>query len=519
MLDSETKRQIDRLRNILVGKIPNPQSQVEQITNAWIYKFMDDMDQESIEMGGERSFFIGDFEKFAWTNLLNPKLNGVERVNLYSEALERLFYNPSSPLLFREIFKNAFLPFKDSSTLNMFLKEINEFHYSDSEKMGDAYEYLLSFMGSQGDAGQFRTPRHIIDFIVEIVNPQKHEKVLDPACGTAGFLISSYEHFIKTNTDIRPGDKLSSEERKKIGENLCGYDISPEMIRISLANMFLHGFQTPKIEEYDTLSSDDKWNEFYDVILANPPFFSPKGGIQPHNRFGVSSKKAEVLFTSYILDHLKPDGRAGIIVPEGIIFQTGKAYKELRKQLIENGLVGVISLPAGVFNPYSGVKTSVLILDKKISKERDSIFFVEVKNDGFDLGAQRNKIDENDLPELCLKIKEHDDSIFKVSKIKLLQSGDHSLSSNKYREVDLINSSFDLVNIKDHAEFERGTSKSKKDLIEGKIPVVAGGMQPAFYCNESNRDKNIITVSSSGANAGFVNFYTQKTYLEEYDLV
>ena len=112
MLDSETNSRIDRLRNILVGKIPNPQSQVEQITNAFIYKFMDDMDQESIEMGGERSFFIGDFEKFAWTNLLNPKLSGVERVNLYSEALERLFYNPSSPLLFREIFKNAFLPLK-----------------------------------------------------------------------------------------------------------------------------------------------------------------------------------------------------------------------------------------------------------------------------------------------------------------------------------------------------------------------------------------------------------------------
>ena len=134
--------------------------------------------------------------------------------------------------------------------------------------------------------------------------------------------------------------------------------------------MYLHGFSTPDIEEYDTLSSEDKWNEYYDVILANPPFFSPAGGIQPHQRFGVQSTKAEVLFTSYILEHLKPNGRAGIIIPEGIIFQTGKAYKELRKQLIENALIGVISLPAGVFNPYSGVKTSVLILDKKLSKEK-----------------------------------------------------------------------------------------------------------------------------------------------------
>ena len=512
MLDADTKRQIDTLRGILVGKIPNPQSQVEQITTGLIYKFMDDMDQEAVDLGGEKSFFTGDYEKYAWKNLFNPKVGGSEKVKLYSEAVESMYLNPTAPQLFREIFKNAFLPFKDSSTLNMFLKEIDEFHYSHSEKLGDAFEYLLSFMGSQGDAGQFRTPRHIIDFIVEIVNPQKHESILDPACGSAGFLISSYKHILNTNTDKKIGDKLSAEDKKKIGDNLSGYDISPEMIRLSLVNMYLNGFQTPKIEEYDTLSNEDKWNEYFDVILANPPFFSPKGGIQPHKRFGVSSKKAEVLFTSYILDHLKPDGRAGIIVPEGIIFQTGTAYKELRKQLIESSLIGVISLPAGVFNPYSGVKTSILILDKKKSKARDSIFFVEVKNDGFDLGAQRNEIKKNDLPEISHKIKEYDDSIFKVSKSEILQSKDHSFSANKYKEVDLISSAFDLVNIKDHAEFKRGTSKSKKDFLEGKIPVVAGGKQPAYYCNESNRNENIITISSSGANAGYVNFYTQKIF-------
>ena len=171
--------------------------------------------------------------------------------------------------------------------------------------------------------------------------------------------------------------------------------------------MYLHGFSTPKIDEYDTLSSEDKWNEYFDVILANPPFFSPKGGIQPHKRFGVESKKAEVLFTSYILEHLKPNGRAGIIIPEGIIFQDGRAYKELRKQLIENGLIGVISLPAGVFQPYSGVKTSILILDKKLSKERDSIFFADIQNDGFSLGAQRSPISKNDLPRLVSDISNH----------------------------------------------------------------------------------------------------------------
>ena len=517
MLDSETKRRIDTLRDILVGKIPNPQSQVEQITTGLIYKFMNDMDEESIELGGDASFFVGDYEKYAWKNLFDSKLGGVDRVILYSEAIENMYFNPSAPQLFRDIFKNAFLPFKDPSTLNMFIKEIDEFHYSHSEKLGDAFEYLISIMGSQGDAGQFRTPRHIIDFIVEIVNPQKDENILDPACGTAGFLISSYKHILKSNTSKKLGDELSAEDRKKVGENLSGYDISPEMIRLSLVNMYLHGFKTPKVEEYDTLSSEDKWNEYFDVILANPPFFSPKGGIQPHKRFGVESKKAEVLFTSYILDHLKPNGRAGIIIPEGIIFQTNKAYKELRKQLVENGLIGVISLPAGVFNPYSGVKTSILILDKKLSKERSSIFFATVNNDGYSLGAQRTQIKDNDLDLIIKKISifsdtENSDN-FKIVKVdEIMDSKDINLSSTRYEDEDETLSSFELENIKDYTTFQRGTSKSGKDFIEGEIPVVAGGKKPASYCNESNRKENIITISSSGANAGFVNFYKTKIF-------
>jgi len=474
VLDSDTRRKINTLRDILVGKIPNPQSQVEQITTGLIYKFMDDMDQESIEMGGEGSFFVGDYEKYAWKNLLDPKLSGVDKVNLYSQAIEGMYFNPSAPQLFRDIFKNAFLPFKDPSTLNMFLKEINEFHYSHSEKLGDAFEYLISIMGSQGDAGQFRTPRHIIDFIVEVIDPQKNESILDPACGTAGFLISSYKHILKTNTDKKLGDKLSAEDKKKVGQNVTGYDISPEMIRLSLVNTYLHGFSTPKIDEYDTLSSEDKWNEYFDVILANPPFFSPKGGIQPHKRFGVESKKAEVLFTSYILEHLKPNGRAGIIIPEGIIFQTGKAYKELRKQLIENGLVGVISLPAGVFNPYSGVKTSILILNKKLNKQLDSVFFAEVKNDGFNLGAQRDPIKENDIPQIIDQIKMSDNEesglLMYVDKEDIIQN-DCILSLERYKKQIDRQSNFDLVSLESvFSEIKNGKNVKQQDE-EGRYRV------------------------------------------------
>ena len=161
------------------------------------------------------------------------------------------------------------------------------------------------------------------------------------------------------------------------------------MVRLSLANMYLHGFADPHIVEYDTLTSEERWNEYADVIPANPPFMSPKGGIRPHNRFSVKSKRSEVLFVDYMAEHLTPSGRAGIIVPEGIIFQSQNAYTRLRKMLVEEYLVAVVSLPAGVFNPYSGVKTSILILDKSLAKKTDRVAFFKVENDGFDLGAQR----------------------------------------------------------------------------------------------------------------------------------
>ena len=273
MLDQETKRRIDSCRNMLVGKIPDPKSQVEQITIALIYKFMDDMDNEAVEMGGKASFFTGDYAKYSWTAIFDPRIGGHDLLKLYGEALEKMNQNPNIPQLFRNIFNNAYLPYRDPETLKLFLKEIDNFHYSHSEKLGDAFEYLLSFMGTQGDAGQFRTPRHIIDFIAEVVDPKKNETVLDPACGTAGFMISAYKHILKNNDG---GKKLTPDERKRLINNFIGYDISPDMVRLSLVNLYLHGFQDPKIFEYDTLTSEERWDDTVDVILANPPFMTPK---------------------------------------------------------------------------------------------------------------------------------------------------------------------------------------------------------------------------------------------------
>ena len=407
MLDSDTKRRIDTARDILVGKVPDPKSQVEQITIALIYKFMDDIDAESEALGGRRQFFAGDFARYGWPQLVRAGLGGHEVLNLYAEAIARMPENPGIPLLFRDIFNNAYLPYRDPETLRAFLKIIDTFTYDHSERLGDAFEYLLSVLGSQGDAGQFRTPRHIIDFMVAILDPKKDETILDPACGTAGFLVSSYKHILKANTDADGSSTLTPDDKGKLAANFKGYDISPDMVRLSLVNLYLHGFVEPHIAEYDTLTSEERWNEYADVILANPPFMSPKGGIRPHRRFSVQSKRSEVLFVDYMAEHLTPTGRAGIIVPEGIIFQSQTAHKQLRKMLVENYLVAVISLPSGVFQPYSGVKTSILILDKTLAKKTDRITFFKVENDGFDLGAQRRAIVENDLPQVTQAVKEY----------------------------------------------------------------------------------------------------------------
>ena len=459
MLDTDTKRRIDTARDILVGKVPDPKSQVEQITIALIYKFMDDMDAESEEFGGKRKFFSGEFARYGWAKLMRSGLGGHEVLNLYGEAIAKMPENPGIPLLFRDIFKNVYLPYRDPETLRAFLKIIDEFNYDHSEKLGDAFEYLLSVLGSQGDAGQFRTPRHIIDFMVDVIDPKKTETVLDPACGTAGFLISSYKHILAANTDAKGSSTLTPDEKGRLAGNFKGYDISPDMVRLSLVNLYLHGFADPHVVEYDTLTSEERWNEYADVILANPPFMSPKGGIKPHKKFSIQAKRSEVLFVDYMAEHLTPTGRAGIIVPEGIIFQSQGAYKDLRRMLVENSLVAVISLPGGCFNPYSGVKTSILILDKSIARLSDTVGFFKVENDGFGLGAQRRACEGDDLPKVKEELGAYLQALRErrpvegmelscgliVKKQRIAEKGEYGLSGERYRVGCTTNSKFSEV--------------------------------------------------------------------------
>jgi len=515
MLDTDTKRRIDSARDILVGKVPDPKSQVEQITIALIYKFMDDMDAESEEFGGQRKFFAGEYARYGWAKLMRAGLGGHETLNLYGEAIAKMPENPGIPSLFRDIFKNAYLPYRDPETLRAFLKIIDEFTYDHSERLGDAFEYLLSVLGSQGDAGQFRTPRHIIDFIVSVVDPKKTETILDPACGTAGFLISSYKHILKANTDADGRSTLTPDDNGRLATNFKGYDISPDMVRLSLVNLYLHGFTEPHVFEYDTLTSEDRWNEFADVILANPPFMSPKGGIKPHKRFSIQAKRSEVLFVDYITEHLTPTGRAGIIVPEGIIFQSQGAYKDLRKMLVENSLVAVVSLPAGCFNPYSGVKTSILILDKSLAKRANTIGFFKIENDGFGLGAQRREIEKNDIPQVKIELDTYLHTLraqqpttslafscgLVVPKEKIAANGDYSFSGERYRDgasnATLV---WPMVELSSIARLINGRAYKQEELLtEGPTPVLRVGN---FFSNRGWYYSDLTLDDEKYCNAG-----------------
>jgi len=488
MLDTITKKRIDDCRDILVGKLPDPKAQIEQITIGLIYKFMADMDKEAVDLGGKAKFFSDytiidtndknkestiTFSDYSWDRLFDPKVTAVEMLRLYSEAIENMEKNPNIPQLFRDIFNNAYLPYRDPETLKLFLKTIGEFEYTHSEKLGDAFEYLLSVMGSQGDAGQFRTPRHIIDFLVAIIDPSKTDSIMDPACGTAGFLISAFKYIKEKNKN-----ELTPDQRKKLIQNFVGYDISPDMVRLSLVNLYLHEFSDPHIFEYDTLSSEERWNENFDVILANPPFMSPKGGIRPHKKFTISSKRSEVLFVDYIAEHLNPKGRAGIIVPEGVIFQSGAAYKDLRKMLVENHLYAVVSLPAGVFNPYSGVKTSILFLDAALAKKSKEILFIKIDNDGYSLGSQRGEVKGGQLEESISTAKAFKQSILEgtnfentaiahsVDKTEIAKNGDYNLSGERYKTTLVVDSKYDMILLSNQEIFKivsGGTPSSKEN--------------------------------------------------------
>ena len=518
MLSNDTKKIIDGARDTLVGQIPVPMMQCQQITLALTYKFMSDDDEQSVELGGRRHYFTGALEQYGWDKILSRRLDDTQRSELYRAGLNALQESESMPSVFREIFKDAMVPYGDHRTLALFLNIMNGMEYDDSEKLGDAYEYLLKTAEAQADAGQFRTPRHIIDFIVNIINPQKHEVIIDPACGTAGFLVSAYQH-VKSQHGL-PGGRttLSIPDITRLADNLNGYDISPEMTKLAMANMYLHTQdKNPNIANYDTLTSTDHWNEYADIMLANPPFMTPKGGIRPHSRFRVPAKRAEVLFVDYIASHLNEHGRAGIIVPEGIIFQSQNTYRQLRRLLLDESLVVVVSLPSGVFQPYSGVKTSILILDKVLAPRTNHVAFFKVENDGYDLGAQRRPIGKNDLPAVTDEVNEYlhrlrageslDDLVSQtgllVAKDQIAASGDFNLSGERYRVDSQNPPNCPMVDLGDCVDVLDKLRRpiTKSDRTPGPYPYY-GATGVLDYVDGYIFDEPLVLVGEDGAKWG-----------------
>ena len=354
-------------------------------------------------------------------------------------------------------------------------------------------------------------------------------------------MISSYKHILEKNKDNDGNSTLSADDRKRMTENFAGYDISPDMVRLSRVNMYLHKFAKPQISEYDTLSSLDKWDETYDVILANPPFMTPKGGIIPHNRYRIPAKRAEVLFVDYIAEHLNPTGKAGVIVPEGIVFQSANAYKSLRKYLVEDGLLyAVISLPAGVFNPYSGVKTSILLIDKTLAKQKDEILFVKINNDGYDLGAQRREVKGSDIPEVIRIIKDYqkgidvsDNALVTIASKKDIAEQDYILVGERYKEAIVVNSNYPMVELHEVCEIITGFAFKSDSLlnekVDGALPVIKiGNLENKSFLNIDDDiqyfpydeslekyviNKNDILLAMTGATVGKVSVSRQNNLL------
>jgi type I restriction enzyme M protein len=319
---------------------------------------------------------------------------------------------------------------------------------------GDIYEYLLNELKTSGKNGQFRTPRHIIRMIVALVDPQIGQKICDPACGTSGFLINAYEYLLKQNTSEEMieydsegiahnlvGDKIHDKKKWDIlrRQTFYGYDNDSTMVRLALMNMILHGIEHPNIMYSDGLSKAFQQKEMYDAILANPPFTGSIDESDINDKFKIKTTKTELLFIELFHNLLHKGGKAGVIVPNGVLFGSSNAHKEVRKMLLETcQLEAVISLPSGVFQPYSGVGTAVLVFTK--GGKTDKVWFYDMKADGFSLDQKRDFIDgKGDIPDIIkkFKTKAEGSQSFSIDIATIKGDGDYNLSIQKYRKNDI----------------------------------------------------------------------------------
>jgi type I restriction enzyme M protein len=321
------------------------------------------------------------------------------------------------------------------------LDELYEHDISDRDMLGDLYEYMLSKLSTAGQNGQFRTPKHIRDMMVRLVAPSPDDKICDPACGTAGFLVSSAE-YIRENYEAV---MTSAQWDRFAGETFSGFDSDATMLRISAMNLMLHSITHPDIDYKDSVSKQNDVSSKYDVILANPPFTGTvdEESISDNLKAVCNTKKTELLFVALFLRMMKKGGRCACIVPDGVLFGTTKAHRALRRQLVENHqLRAVISMPSGVFKPYAGVSTAVLVFTKTGAGGTDKVWFYDMMADGYSLDDKRGEISENDIPDIITRFnnltgetnRAKTEQSFFADKADIA-SNEYDLSINRYKET------------------------------------------------------------------------------------
>ncbi len=452
---SEVKSKIDSIWNkFWSGGIANPLNAIEQITALIFLKMLSEKDNQKIRQAsftGEEYISIFENDQQAkWDNFKEldsetmlhtvrdiafPFIKKYNEGSEFNKSLKDLAFIITKPSLLSE----------SVEALDEVFNILEEDDKGFMDSLGDMYEYLLSEISSSGKNGQFRTPRHIIKMITELVNPQIGEKVFDPSLGTAGFLVSAYTHMLQpyTEKEGRLGANLTDSDLwdKLSNDTFFGNDSDISMIRISMMNMMLHDIENPHIKQVDTLSKGYTEKEKYQVVLANPPF---KGSIDKEDKsedFNISSTKTELLFVDLISRVLDVGGRCGVIIPDGVLFGSSKAHKTLRKNLLENSeLKAIISMPSGVFKPYAGVSTAILVFVK--GGATDKVWFYDMQADGYSLDDKRNKIEQNDIPDIIEQYNHKDSENYKATKkhffidVAEVVENDYDLSINRYKTIE-----------------------------------------------------------------------------------
>ena len=478
MLTGELRNKVDAIWTTLWTEgSTNPLTNIEQITYLLFMKGLDQLQMQREDdaniLGLEfKSIFPKGKEKYRWHVFKNIG-SATEMFELMQREIFpfiKSLQGDEGDTSFSRYMKEANFQINKPQTLQKVVSAIDELPTEDNDIKGDIYEYLLSKLQTSGTNGQFRTPRHIIKMMVDLVKPNSEEYICDPACGTSGFLVAASEY-------LRDNDKELFYDKDKSfhfhNEMFHGYDMDNTMLRISAMNMMLHNVDNPQIKYLDSLSEDNRDRSKYSLILANPPF---KGSLDYESVANdliasIKTKKTELLFVELILNMLKSGGRAAVIVPDGVLFGSSKAHKDLRKELVENNdLRGVISMPSGVFKPYAGVSTAVLIFVKTNNVGgTKKVWFYDMEADGYSLNDNRNPIEENDIPDIIECFKNLSDQeknprtgkSFMVDKEEIA-ANDYDLSINKYKEIEYEEVDYDPP----HVIIERLESM-EKEIADG----------------------------------------------------